>query len=114
MIQKIVNNDSKDESEIINNLMLDESNDYKLGVNLMTIHKAKGLEFKCVFLISLNDGILPSNIKDNNLLEEERRVCYVGITRAKEFLYLSSSEYHIINGQRKRLQPSLFISEIRT
>ena len=61
---------------------------------------------------TLNDGILPSNNKNNDLLEE-RRVCYVGITRAKEFLYLSSSEFHIINGMRKRLLPSLFISEIK-
>lgn len=109
----IINSEEEDELEIINNLILEDPNDKIMGVNLMTIHKAKGLEFKCVFLISLNDGILPSNIKNNDLLEEERRVCYVGITRAKEFLYLSSSEYHIINGIRKRLQPSLFISEIR-
>ena len=61
---------------------------------------------------TLNDRILPSNNKNNDLLEE-RRLCYVGITRAKEFLYLSSSEYHIINGMRKRLQPSLFINEIK-
>ena len=78
----------------------------------MTIHKAKGLEFKCVFIISLNNGIIHSNIKDNNLLEEERRLCYVAITRAKEYLYLSSAEYHIINSMRKRLRPSIFVSEI--
>lgn len=78
----------------------------------MTIHKAKGLEFKCVFIISINDKILPSSLDNYKLLEEERRLFYVGITRAKEYLYLSSAEYHIINGIRKRLRPSLFISEI--
>ena len=78
----------------------------------MTIHKSKGLEFKCVFIISLNDGIIPSNLNDNNLIEEERRLCYVAMTRAKEYLYLSSAEYHYINGVRKRLRPSLFMSEI--
>ena len=93
--------------------MLDnESIDKVMGVNLMIIHKSKGLGFKCVFIISLNDGIIPASIKDYNLIEEERRLCYVGLTRAKEYLYLSSAEYHYINGIRKRLSPSIFISEI--
>ena len=90
----------------------DESNDKIMGVNLMTIPKAKGLEFKCVFIISINDKILPSSIGNYKLLEEERRLLYVGITRAKEYLYLSSAEYYIINAIRKRLRPSLFIFEI--
>ena len=110
----IVNNELEHEIDIINELMLDnESNDKVMGVNLMTIHKSKGLEFKCVFIISLNDGIIPASIKDYNLIEEERRLCYVGLTRAKEYLYLSSAEYHYINGIRKRLQPSIFLSEIK-
>lgn len=54
-----------------------------MGVNLLTIHKSKGLEFKCVFIVSLNDGIIPSKVKDNNLLEEERRLCY-GAQRLQE------------------------------
>lgn len=109
----IVHNELEHEIDIINELMLDEDkDDESMGVNLLTIHKSKGLEFKCVFIISLNDRIIPSNVKDNNLLEEERRLCYVAITRAKEYLYLSSAEYHIINGMRKRLRPSLFMAEI--
>ena len=108
----IVHNELDNEIDIINELMLNDDEKDIMGVNLMTIHKAKGLEFKCVFIISLNDGIIPSNLKDNNLLEEERRICYVGITRAKEYLYLSSAEYHIINGMRRRLRPSIFLSEI--
>lgn len=111
----IVNNELEHEIDIINELALDnESNDKVMGVNLMTIHKSKGLEFKCVFIISLNDKIIPSNLTDNNLIEEERRLCYVAMTRAKEYLYLSSAEYHYINGIRKRLRPSIFLSEIQT
>lgn len=109
----IVNNELEHEIDIINELTLDnESNDKVMEVNLMTIHKSKGLEFKCVFIISLNDGIIPASIKDYNLIEEERRLYYVAMTRAKEYLYLSSAEYHYINGIRKRLQPSIFLSEI--
>ncbi|MBQ9899820.1 MAG: ATP-dependent helicase [Acholeplasmatales bacterium] len=109
----IVNNELEHEIDIINELALDnESNDKVMGVNLMTIHKSKGLEFKCVFIISLNDKIIPSNLTDNNLIEEERRLCYVAMTRAKEYLYLSSADYHYINGIRKRLRPSIFLSEI--
>ncbi len=110
----IVNNELEHEIDIINELMLDDEafNKKEMGVNLLTIHKAKGLEFKCVFIISLNDGILPSNLTDNNLVEEERRVLYVAMTRAKEYLYLSSAEYHYINGIRKRLRPSIFLCEI--
>lgn len=82
----IVHNELEHEIDIINELMLNtDKEDNSMGVNLMTIHKAKGLEFKCVFIISLNNGIIPSNIKDNNLLEEERKLCYVAITRAKEY-----------------------------
>lgn len=109
----IVSSELSDECEIINELMVDDSiNDKGVGVRLLTIHKAKGLEFKCVFLISLNDGILPAITKTNEQLEEERRLCYVAITRAKEFLQISSADYHFINGIRKRLRPSIFMCEI--
>lgn len=56
---------------------------------------------------------LPSNLTDNNLIEEERRLLYVAMTRAKEYLYLSSAEYHFINGIRKRLRPSIFLCELK-
>ena len=92
--------------------MLSDESKKELGVNLLTIHKAKGLEFKCVFIISINNGIIPSSLKYDKDIEEERRLLYVAITRAKEYLYLSSAEYHIINGQRKRLRPSIFLGEI--
>ena len=79
----------------------------------MTIHKAKGLEFKCVFLVSLNDGILPAiNIK-LDALEEERRLCYVALTRAKEYLHVSSAYEHYISGVKKILRPSVFMNEIK-
>lgn len=109
----IVNSESNKESEILDDLLLNEGeNKDEMGVNLMTIHKAKGLEFKCVFIISVNDGIIPANLKNEKDIKEERRILYVAMTRAKEYLYLSSSNYHIINGLRKRLNPSVFISEI--
>ncbi len=67
----------------------------------MTIHKAKGLEFKCVFIISVNDKIIPQSLKNEEDIKEERRLLYVAMTRAKEYLYLSSAEYHIIHEMRK-------------
>lgn len=79
----------------------------------MTIHKAKGLEFKCVFIISINEGIIPPSLKNESDIKEERRILYVAMTRAKEYLYLSSAHYHVINGMRKRLSPSMFVSEIK-
>ena len=109
----IVNSESNNESDILDNLLLNQGeNENEMGVNLMTIHKAKGLEFKCVFIISVNDGIIPSNLKNEKDIKEERRLLYVAMTRAKEYLYLSSADYHIINGMRKRLRPSIFVTEI--
>lgn len=88
-------------------------------VNLMTLHSAKGLEFDIVFLIGLNDGILPhynslSGTDDGNDegLEEERRLCYVGITRAKELLFLTSSETLFQYGNYNPASPSRFIYEM--
>ena len=79
-------------------------------VNLMTIHSSKGLEFDCVFLARMNQGILPSNrsLNENKLLEEERRLAYVGITRAKRFLHIS---YIKRDRQKQEMLPSIFISE---
>jgi len=109
----IVNSESNKESEILDNLLLNGGeNKDEMGVNLMTIHKAKGLEFKCVFIISVNDGIIPANLKNEKDIKEERRLLYVAMTRAKEYLYLSSANYHIINGMRKRLNSSVFVNEI--
>lgn len=73
-------------------------------ISLMTIHQAKGLEFKYVFMIKLTQGILPDYRCDK--LEEERRLFYVGITRAKKELFLSCSTYE------KKMEQSVFLAEI--
>lgn len=99
--------------EVINNIYLDDSTGEKReGVKLMTIHQSKGLEFKIVILVDLNEGILPSNSHLINTLEEERRIFYVGITRAKERLFITSAERHFINGRTKYLAHSSFLKEI--
>jgi DNA helicase-2/ATP-dependent DNA helicase PcrA len=83
-------------------------------VQLMTMHSAKGLEFPLVFLCGMEDGLFPHqrSIADVNGLEEERRLCYVGITRAKEMLYISHAEQRRLHGMDNFSQPSRFISEI--
>jgi len=83
-------------------------------VTLMTIHSAKGLEFKAVFLIGMEDGIFPhqNSFFEQGGLEEERRLCYVGITRAKERLYLSNAKRRILYGKDVMNPPSRFIKEI--
>ena len=82
-------------------------------VTLMTIHSAKGLEFDVVFLIGMEEGIFPHNMslmEDN--LEEERRLCYVGITRARERLYITNAKRRMLYGKDQMNLPSRFISEI--
>ncbi|MFI3260621.1 MAG: 3'-5' exonuclease [bacterium] len=83
-------------------------------VTLMTIHAAKGLEFKVVFLIGLEEGILPhvNSLNSKMELEEERRLCYVAITRAKEKLYISSSDRRMLYGKIEDHKTSRFIDEI--
>lgn len=83
----------------------DDSQNRTKGINLMTIHKSKGLEFKVVVIISLNDGIIPSKANTVDQYDEERRICYVSMTRAKERLLLTSARQHFINGKRKVLRP---------
>lgn len=84
------------------------------AVKLMTIHASKGLEFPVVFIIGFSEGIFPSSrtIEERKKLglEEERRLCYVAITRAQEFLYLTDSEGQSQNGIKKL--PSRFLFEI--
>ena len=80
-------------------------------VSLLTIHKAKGLEFEVVFVIGFNEGILPGYNKIGTDLEEERRLGYVAITRAKQQLYLYCSIIHFINGNISKLKPSSFLIE---
>ena len=80
-------------------------------VSLLTIHKSKGLEFEVVFVIGFNEGILPGYYKIGEDLEEERRLGYVAITRAKQQLYLYCSIVHFINGNIIKLKPSSFLIE---
>ena len=84
------------------------------AVSLMTFHAAKGLEFDVVFMVAMEQGILPhsSNIDNGESLEEERRLAYVGITRARERLFLSAAATRLCHGSRTRQMPSQFISEI--
>ena len=82
-------------------------------VTLMTLHNAKGLEFKAVYLIGLEEGIFPhSRSIEEHGVEEERRLCYVGITRAKRVLFISYARMRALYGQRDWNLPSRFIDEI--
>ncbi|KZR80403.1 ATP-dependent DNA helicase PcrA [Prochlorococcus marinus str. MIT 1342] len=84
-------------------------------VTLMTLHSSKGLEFPLVFLVGMEQGLFPSyrSLDDPSSLEEERRLCYVGMTRAKERLFLShASERRLWGGMRQPAVPSLFLAEL--
>jgi DNA helicase-2/ATP-dependent DNA helicase PcrA len=83
-------------------------------VSLLTLHTAKGLEYRVVFLSGLEEGVFPHMraLADEAELEEERRLCYVGITRAKERLYLSYSWQRLLFGKQSYNQPSRFLAEI--
>ena len=84
------------------------------SVTLMTVHSAKGLEFECVFLIGMEEGIFPhqNSLYDASEIEEERRLCYVGITRAKKRLYLTNAKRRILYGREELNPVSRFIEEI--
>jgi len=83
-------------------------------VLLMTMHAAKGLEFESVFVVGLEEGLLPHSrsLADEAALEEERRLCYVGMTRAMERLHLSWARSRQVFGQRRTTEPSRFLDEI--
>jgi DNA helicase-2/ATP-dependent DNA helicase PcrA len=89
----------------------DESDD---AVQLMTLHSAKGLEFPLVFLTGMEEGLFPHRMSMDNIsgLEEERRLCYVGITRAMNKLYLSHAESRRLHGEVNLCRPSRFIKEV--
>lgn len=95
---------------------VDSLNETDNKVVLMTLHSAKGLEFPYVFLAGMEDGIFPSYMTiisdDRDELEEERRLCYVGITRAKEKLYLSVAKHRMMHGRTQFNKVSRFVSEI--
>lgn len=92
---------------------LDQSED---RVTLMTLHSAKGLEFPKVYLAGMEDGLFPSMMcimsDDRTELEEERRLCYVGITRAKEELVMTAARQRMVNGETRYCKPSRFLEEI--
>lgn len=93
---------------------LDDLKDGQKAVSLMTLHSAKGLEFPVVFLVGLEQGLFPNyrSIDDPVSLEEERRLCYVGITRAQEQLYLSHARERRLYGNREAAVASQFLGEL--
>ncbi len=84
------------------------------GITLMTLHAAKGLEFKVVFLAGMEEGILPhsQSLEEYDDIEEERRLCYVGMTRAREQLYCLYALERRVRGQTRDQSPSSFVREI--
>jgi DNA helicase-2/ATP-dependent DNA helicase PcrA len=93
---------------------LDENDPEQSSVTLMTLHSAKGLEYPVVFLIGLEDGVFPHtrSLGDPDELEEERRLCYVGITRAQQRLYLCHAWSRMMFGSTDYRPPSRFLDEI--
>ena len=91
---------------------MDESED---RVVLMTLHSAKGLEFPYVYMSGLEDGLFPSSMamsEDPEALEEERRLCYVGITRAEKTLMMTGARQRMVKGETRFSRPSRFLAEI--
>ena len=103
---------------LLNDLVLktdvDHSSDETPRVRLSNYHQVKGLEFEVVFLPCLEQGIFPSmkSLMSTFDTEEERRVCYVGITRSKEYLYLTNSQERLLYGNYNRFAPSQFVQEL--
>lgn len=103
--------------DFLDTLPLYKEGDYEMrghgarteAVSLMTLHAAKGLEFPVVFVVGVEEGLLPHSEGD---LEEERRLFYVGMTRAKEELILSSAKSRTLHGRRTELPPSRFLEEL--
>ncbi|GIO35120.1 DNA helicase [Paenibacillus albilobatus] len=94
--------------------MNDDDEDQSDAVILMTMHSAKGLEFPIVFIVGMEEGVFPHSraFLDNEELEEERRLAYVGITRAEQQLYLSCAQMRTLFGRTTANQPSRFLDEI--
>ncbi len=84
------------------------------AVKLMTLHNGKGLEFPLVFLVGMEEDLFPHiNVKDSESgLEEERRLCYVGLTRAKDYLFVTAARYRFLWGSSRDMRPSRFLKEI--
>ncbi len=91
-----------------------QGDEFEDCVQLMTLHSAKGLEFPMVFMVGLEEGLFPSqqSVDDPGRLEEERRLCYVGMTRAMRLLYMSYAESRRLYGKENYPRPSRFLKEI--
>lgn len=91
-----------------------QADEFEDAVQLMTLHSAKGLEFPLVFMVGVEEGMFPSQMsaEEAGRLEEERRLCYVGMTRAMEKLYITYAEMRRLYGQDKYHKPSRFIREL--
>ncbi len=105
-------------SDFLENVSLVEASaskgDVRNSVTLMTLHAAKGLEFPIVFIVGMEEGLFPHSrsLWEKEQMEEERRLCYVGITRAKEVLYLTYATKRMIYGETSSNAPSRFIADI--
>ncbi len=104
-------------NDFLENVALVEAgprNQTKNAVTLMTLHAAKGLEFPIIFIVGMEEGLFPHSrsLMDTNQLEEERRLAYVGITRAKEILYLTYAASRLYFGEKLSNPPSRFIMDI--
>lgn len=104
--------DFLDEISLIADITEHKDNDD--AITLMTFHSAKGLEFKVVFMVGMEEGLMPhaNSLYDEAEMEEERRLCYVGITRARERLYITNAKFRMLYGKDMANPPSRFISEI--
>ena len=105
-------------TDFLENVSLVEASSSKANskdsVTLMTLHAAKGLEFPIVFIVGMEEGVFPHSrsLWEKEQMEEERRLCYVGITRAKEVLYLTYASKRMIYGETSSNAPSRFIADI--
>ncbi|HHV37961.1 MAG TPA: DNA helicase PcrA [Tepidimicrobium sp.] len=93
---------------------VDKTADVDNSVTLLTVHSAKGLEFPIVFMVGMEEGLFPiiRESEDKSEMEEERRLCYVAITRAEELLYISHARIRTIYGRTNYSRPSRFIDEL--
>lgn len=117
----VVSSDEENMSELaafLSDVVLDtgeqQADDHAASVSLMTLHAAKGLEFPMVFMVGMEEHLFPHqmSLSERDGLEEERRLCYVGMTRAMKKLFMSCAEYRHLHGQGRYHRPSRFITEI--
>lgn len=120
IVNYVENTDEPSLDELLEEIALvadiDNYDEEQNSVVLMTLHSAKGLEFPYVFLVGLEDGLFPGYMavqaENPDEIEEERRLCYVGITRAKEKLYLSCARKRMLHGETRFSKVSRFVAEI--